>query len=105
MLYYFVKFVLAIVIAYHPNPPEVSREEQFGVDSVTVFLQWTEELNNSLVTYHVSIEPMAHISIGNGRANLTLLYNTPYSVSIVADFCDRRSANATLLKNYGNIIT
>ena len=92
------------VTAYHPNPPEVSLREEFGVDNVTVFLQWTQELSNSLVTYHISAEPMAHINTGNGRANLTLLYNTPYNLSVVADFCDRRSATTTLLNNYGNII-
>ena len=92
------------VTAYHPNPLEVSHDEQFGVDSVTVSLQWTEVLNNPLVTYHVSVEPMADINTGNGRANLTLLYNTPYNVSVVADFCGRRNATTTLLNNYGNVI-
>ena len=72
------------------------------MDSVTVFLQWTEELNNSLVTYHVSVEPMAHINVGNGRANLTLLYNTPYKVSVVADVCSKINATTTLMRNYGN---
>ena len=75
------------------------------MDSVTVFLQWTKELNNSLVTYHVSVEPMAHVDTGDGRANVTLLYNTPYNVSVVADFCDRRNATTTLLKNYGKVVT
>ena len=86
MLHYFVN-ACNIVTAYHPSPPEVGFEEQFGVDSVTVFLQWTEELNNLLLTYHVSVEPMTHINTGNGRANVTLLYNTPYKVNVVADFC------------------
>ena len=95
---------IVIVTAYHPNPPEVSFEEHFGVDNVTVFLQWTQELNNSLVTYHVSVEPVAHINSGNGKANVTLLYNTLYKVSVVADFCGRRNATTTLLNNYGNII-
>ena len=92
------------VTAYHPNPPEVSLREEFGVDNVTVFLQWTQELSNSLVTYHISVKPMAQISTGNGRANVTLLYSTPYNVSIVADFCGRRSTTTTLLKKYGNVI-
>ena len=90
-------------IAYHPNQPEVSLDEQFGMDNVTVFLQWTEELNNSLVSYHVSIEPMAHVNTDNSRANLVLLYNTPYNVSIVADVCNRINATTTLMRNYGNI--
>ena len=95
-----------IVTAFCPSKPEVSLIEEFGVDNVTVFLQWTsEEISNPLVTYHVSVEPMAQISTGNGRANLTLLYNTLYKVNVVADFCGRRNANATLLKNYGNIVT
>ena len=89
--------------AYQPSPPEVSLEEQFGVDNVTVDLQWTEELNSSfnLVTYHVSVEPMAHVVTGNSRANLTLQYNTPYNMSVVADVCGRINATTTLLVNYG----
>ena len=72
------------------------------MDSVTVFLQWTEELHNSLVTYHVSVEPMAHVDTGDDRANVTLLYNTPYKVSVVADVCSRINATTILMKNYGN---
>ena len=99
-----VVLCLLNVTAYCPNQPEVSLKEEFGVDNVTVFLQWTEELNNPLVTYHVTVEPIAHINTGNGRANVTLLYNTPYKVSVVADFCGRRNATTTLLNNYGNVI-
>jgi hypothetical protein len=100
-----VLYFTIIVTAYRPNQPEVSLAEKFGVDSVTVFLQWTEELNNSLVTYHVRVEPMAHVNTGNGKANVTLLYNTPYNVSVVADFCGRRNATTTFMRNYGNIAT
>ena len=92
--------------AYHPGPPGVNLEEQFGVDNVTVVLQWTEELNNSLVSYHVSVEPMAHVVIGNGRANLTLDYNTPYNVSVVADYCGGlNNATTILVVNYGKHCT
>ena len=86
--------------AYHPNPPNVSLEEQFGVDSVTVVLQWTEELNNLLVTYDVRVEPMAHVDIGNNRANLTLSYNAPYNVSVVADVCGRFNGSTIVTVNY-----
>ena len=71
------------------------------MDSVIVLLQWIEELSNSLVIYNVSVEPMANVVNGNGRANLTLLYNTLYTVSVVADFCRRRNATTTVMKNYG----
>ena len=95
--------ISCVCTAYRPNQPEVDLEEQFGVDNVTVFLQWIEELSNSLVSYHVSVEPMAHVNADNSRANLTLLYNIPYNVSIVADVCNRINATTKLMKNYGNI--
>ena len=76
-------------------------EEQFGVDNVTVVLQWTEELNNSLVTYDVRVEPMAHIITSNGRANLILSYNTLYNVSVVADICGIMNETTSHVVNYG----
>ena len=45
-------------------------------------------LKSSITHYHVSVEPMAHVDTGDDRANVTLLYNTPYNVSVVADICD-----------------
>ena len=45
---------------------------------------------------------MAHVVIGNGRANLTLDYSTPYNVSVVADYCGGlNSATTILVVNYG----
>ena len=93
-----------IAIAYHPNKPNVSLEEQYGPGNITAFLQWTEELNNSLVTYHVSVEPMASVNNSTGRANLTLSYNTRYNVSVVADICGRINATTSLMVNYGKHI-
>ena len=45
--------------------------------------------------YNISIEPIINsdsihnniIMVSNTRANLTVPYNTPYNVSIVADLC------------------
>ena len=71
------------------------------MDSVIVLLQWTEDISNSLVIYNVSVEPLANVVKGSGKANLTLLYNTLYTVSVVADFCGRRNATTTVMKNYG----
>ena len=92
---------LMCTTAYRPNPPNVSLEEKFRVDNVTVVLQWTEELKNSLVTYDVRVEPMAHVISSNGRANLTLSYNTLYNVSVVADVCGRMNETTSHVVNYG----
>ena len=51
---------------------------------------------------------MAHVVIGNGRANLTLDYNTPYNVSVVfvADYCGGlNNATTILVVNYGKHCT
>ena len=44
---------------------------------------------------------MAHVNIGNNRANLILSYNTPYNVSVVAEVCGQRNATKSLKLNYG----
>ena len=76
----------------------------FGVDDITVTLSWPQQDSN--VSYDVSIVPQVAfverlISQGSLNVTLTVAYNTPYVVSIVARLCGHNiSRNSTTL-NYG----
>ena len=74
----------------------------FGVDNITITLSWPQQDRN--VFYDVSIVPqVAFIEglIDQGSLNVTVAYNTPYIVSIVARLCGCNiSRNSTTL-NYG----
>ena len=53
-----------------------------------------ESYENLYVSYNTSTEPEIDatvILISNTRANLTLSYNTPYNVSVVADPCGHQA--------------
>ena len=78
----------------------------FEEERVTIYLNWTQS-ENSLVSYSVSVGPRngATVSIiDSAKANLNLTYNTPYNVTVVADFCGQRTATALIELNYGNVI-
>ena len=57
--------------------------EQFQNKNITVTLEWIQ-VNNSLVSYHVSIIPQTAALSYNGdtQAQVTIPYNTLYNVSI-----------------------
>ena len=73
------------------------------MDNVNVLLQWQRELQNSLISYLISVVPMAEVATdhGSNRANVTVLYNSPYKISVVADFCGRRNASTMFGVYYG----
>ena len=75
----------------------VSKTLEFhGIDNFRVTLEWTEEVD---LVYNVSISPpaIATALVGNAGAELTLLYNTPYSVTIAAvTRCGLNIATTTL---------
>ena len=88
------------------DPPNiVSIEEQFRTDSVSVLLQWPRELNNSLISYLVSVVPMVEVMIttghGSNRANVTVPYNSPQTIRVVADFCGQINASTIIEVHYG----
>ena len=70
--------------------------EFHGTDNFGVALEWAEE--GGLV-YNISVSPpaIATALVGNTSAELTLLYNTPYSVTIAAvTQCGLKIATTTL---------
>ena len=86
------------------DPPAVNTEKHFGTDSVSIFLEWQRELNNSLISYHVSVEPMVEVitaGLGSYRANVTVPYNSLHSIRVVADFCGRINASTIIEVYYG----
>ena len=70
--------------------------EFYGINNYRVALEWAEEED---LLYNVSISPPAitTVLVGNTGAELTLLYNTPYSVTIAAvTQCGLNIATTTL---------
>ena len=71
--------------------------EFHGIDNIRITLEWAEQEG---LVYNVSISPPAiatALSVGNTGAELTLLYNTLYSVTIAAvTQCGLKIATTTL---------
>jgi hypothetical protein len=70
--------------------------EFYGIDNFRVALEWAGEED---LVYNVSTSPPAITTalLGNTSAELTLLYNTPYSVTIAAvTQCGLNIATTTL---------
>ena len=105
--------------------PTVDIEEIFGTERAAISLQWTQEIHQGLlVSYHISVVPVVDATLtmsGNTRAILTLVfliltsrgrllpgilailtlpYNAPYNVSVVADFCGQRNSTTLIELNY-----
>ena len=98
-------------IVYRSKSPEiVVTKENFGMDEVTVSLEWlaTQELTknslDSLASYNVSVKPSMDVRIvmvDAMRANLTVSYNTPYNVSVITIFCDQINTSRIIKLYYG----
>ena len=73
------------------------------MERVTIHMNWTQS-ENSLVSYSVSVVPRSGITVSitdSAAANLTLAYNTPYNVTVVADFCGRSNSTTLIKFSYG----
>ena len=81
----------------------VRSEEDLRQDDIIVSLLWTQEYYDYFpLSYNVSILPTTNamlLMIDSTRANVTLPYNTVYSVSVVADLCGQ-SSTAMLIEVY-----
>ena len=93
---------------YHPKSPEiVVTNENFGMDEVTISLEWLSTQKNSfesLVSYNVNINPSVGIKVpmvDAMRANLSLPYNILYNVSITSLFCDEINTSTIINLVYG----
>lgn len=90
-----------MIIAY-PNPPEVKVTETFGVDSISVTLNWTQE--NDL-SYDLTIAPYTTVHsmflYNNAVIELVALYNNVYNVTITTSFCGLNNATSVIQLYYG----
>ena len=77
------------------SAPSIMVIQQHGADNVTVILEWTKQ---QLAAYNISVTPdtVVQESSDNGRlrAQLTLAYNTMYSVKFIASLCGHNSTKA-----------
>ena len=74
------------------------------MDRVTSHMNWAQS-DNSFESYSVIAVPRSSTTVSiidSTRVNLTIPYNTPYSVSVVADFCGQRNATMLIKFSYGN---
>ena len=85
--------------------PMVGMKVNLGAKAVMISMQWAQEIYQGLsVSYNISVLPVVGAkitTINNTRANLTLSYNTPYNVSVVADLCGQSSVTTLTEINYG----
>ena len=95
---------------YHPYLPKIKfMTEEFGINEITIGLEWTSTQDyrdpfHSLVSYDVNVEPnddIIVVMVDTLRANLTVLYNIPYNVSVVAAFCGQMNASDIAELMYG----
>ena len=73
----------------------------FRPDAIAVFIEWKEEAG---VTYVTSSFPQAlsiKTSIGSARVQLTLSYNTVYTVNVTAILCGQNSVSTAVNLSYG----
>ena len=78
-------------------------EEQYGINSVTVTVEWTQKINVG-VTYTAKVSPMVPlISVGETNRRLIILYNTVYNFSVVAATPCRPNATSSTIIDYGEV--
>ena len=80
--------------------------EQFGMDNVTVILEWINEGGG--LSYNASVTPESPstemFTAGNvSSIKLVLLYNIQYNLSTVATLCEENSAATITELNYGEL--
>ena len=79
----------------HPHSPQVTwRTEDYSTNNVTVILEWVQEPG---VSYNVSVVPdPLKRKVSQDMNQLTILYNTSYSVVVFATLCGQ-NMNMTII--------
>ena len=81
-----------------------SKLEQFESNGVKVILEWTQE--SSFYGYNFSVVPHLKLRFGNTTLHLTVPYNTPYNISVVAThLCGENSITAFTELYYGDCMS
>ena len=96
---------------YHPTSDQVNRTDYFGMDKVTVTLEWIPAEHNAVVnvTVYIVVDPWLLTDIKSPvnpfRWNLTLSYNIFYSVNVLSSICGHNSTIANMTLKYGECTT
>ena len=81
--------------------PSVNISEHFQMNFVSVTLKWTAKNG---ISYSVNVNPETAINYtGEWSAQLSVLYNTKYNVSVVASLCGTSQAVNSMTINYGKL--
>ena len=94
--------------AISPGHQEVSltyQSEQFENNCVKVILEWTQE--SSFYRYNFIVVPQLELMLGDTQTlHLTVPYNTPYNVSVIATHpCGENSVIAFIELYYGECLS
>ena len=82
--------------------PILSVLEEYGADNVTVTVEWV--LAQAGVIYSFRISPLVPIMFtGRSSLQMTILYNTVYTLSVVATAVCRPNATTFITLNYGEV--
>lgn len=73
---------------------------RFGNDTFTVTLEWSH-FSGEMYSVVTVPEAMDITVTGNGNAQLVMLYNTEYNVTVTATLCGDRSASNFTTIHYG----
>ena len=90
---------LIIIIIGHYAPILRILSENFSADNVTVTVEWTHQ---PYATYRVTVVPAVSIVItGSTRRQLTIPYNTEYTLTVEATAPCRPNTTALIRLKYG----
>ena len=74
---------------------------RFGNDTFTVTLEWSQFRGETYSA--VTVPEAVHMMVtGNGSAQLVMLYNTEYNVTVTTNLCGHRNASSFTTIHYGN---
>ena len=87
----------------------IETEQEFRPDNITINLMWSQEIHDNFqipVSYRVSIQSVMKATVrvtmvDSTWVNISLLYNTLYNVSVVADFCGHTNTTILMEVYYG----
>ena len=82
--------------------PILNFSKQFGPNNnIVVTLAW---FHKNGVSYSISVDPEVDINYieENDSAQLILLYNTKYNVSVIASLCGKNSTTSSII-NHGKL--
>ena len=91
---------MIINMIYDVVTPSVNISEYFQINFVTITLEWTAK---SGISYVISVNPEIAINYaGKSSAQLVLLYNIKYNVSVLASLCGTNQPVHSVI-NYGKL--